>query len=385
MADGHLGYSMPIGGVAAFDNKVSVTGVGFDIACGNCAVRTDVRFDSKRPVSWKQLGRQIQSEIAFGVGKENRHPLREDGHELFESGAWDLIPARPENDQARPWYREMLRAKARAQLGSIGSGNHYVDLLEDEDGYVWVGVHFGSRGFGHTIASNFISIANGGTWGDRVGQEGMCMLDLSEQSGQDYWDLMTLAGEYAYAGRDWVCDIVAAMITSTHTEERVHNNHNFAWKETHFGHEQVVVRKGATPAFPGQLGFVGGSMGDDAVILRGASYELESADAMFSTVHGAGRVMSRTAATGRNRRGKKKAEPRVDIDETHAWLKDRGVFVFGSGLDEAPQAYRRLTDVLEAQGDTVEVVHTLRPFVVVMAGNDFVSSWAPLNPFLAGS
>ncbi len=386
MADGHLGYSMPIGGVAAFDNKVSVTGVGFDIACGNCAVKLGMQASDFPASRLREIGHEIQSSIASGVGRENRHADRPDSHVLFESDAWDIIPDGKEGAR-KPWHRTPLREKARVQLGSVGSGNHYIDLFEGEDGALWVGVHFGSRGLGHTIASNFIAIASGGTWGDR-GKEGMCLLDLDTDAGADYWALMELAGEYAYAGRDWVCDTVASMLGGN-VVDRVHNNHNFAWIETHGGRELVVVRKGATPAFPEERGFVGGSMGDDAVILRGAWRKHPSDDiqqlqqaTMFSTVHGAGRVMSRTAATGKTRRGKVRGEPRVKIDEVHQWLAERNVLVFGADLDEAPQAYRRLSDVLEAHGGTVEIEHTLKPLVVVMAGNDFDATGSPRNPFL---
>jgi tRNA-splicing ligase RtcB len=162
--------------------------------------------------------------------------------------------------------------------------------------------------------------------------------------------------------------------------ELVHNHHNFAWKETHGGEELVVVRKGATPAFPGQLGFVGGSMGDDAVIVRGAVADegqrpevarLQRA-ALFSTIHGAGRVMSRTQAAGkRNRRSGKVITPgQISRDMMHAWVKRKGVVLRGGGTDESPHVYRRLPEVLAAQEGTVEVLHTLRPLVVVMAGAD---------------
>jgi tRNA-splicing ligase RtcB len=162
--------------------------------------------------------------------------------------------------------------------------------------------------------------------------------------------------------------------------ELVHNHHNFAWKETHGGEELVVVRKGATPAFPGQLGFVGGSMGDDAVIVRGAVADEGQQpvvarlqrDALFSTIHGAGRVMSRTQAAGkRNRRSGKLITPgQISREMMHAWVKRKGVVLRGGGTDESPQVYRRLPEVLAAQGGTVEVQHTLRPLVVVMAGEE---------------
>ena len=159
--------------------------------------------------------------------------------------------------------------------------------------------------------------------------------------------------------------------------ELVHNHHNFAWKEEHEGEELVVVRKGATPAFPGQQGFIGGSMGDDAVIVQGAASAAPEVAAlqraaMFSTVHGAGRVMSRTAAAGkRNRKTGALLTPgRVSPEMMQSWVREKGVVLRGGGLDESPHVYRRLPEVLAAQGDTIEVLHVLRPLVVVMAGAD---------------
>jgi tRNA-splicing ligase RtcB (3'-phosphate/5'-hydroxy nucleic acid ligase) len=172
--------------------------------------------------------------------------------------------------------------------------------------------------------------------------------------------------------------------------ELVHNHHNFAWRERHDGEDLVVVRKGATPAFPGQRGFVGGSMGDNAVILQGTtSPDADTRDlqrrALFSTVHGAGRVMSRTEAAGKRHRfgpragelilgpdGRPKATGKVTREMMDAWVRDQGVVLRGGGLDEAPQVYRRLPEVLAEQGETVQVEHTLRPLIVVMAGaNEF--------------
>src|SRR5262249_39061506 len=169
--------------------------------------------------------------------------------------------------------------------------------------------------------------------------------------GQKYLAGMTLAGEYAYAGREWVVEKVRSIVGGEVVDE-VHNHHNYAWRERHGERELWVVRKGATPAFPGQRGFVGGSMGDDAAILAGVEGE-PSAASLYSTVHGAGRVMSRTEARGRFARdpetGKKMRQPgRVRHDEMHRWLREKGVTLVGAGLDEAPQAYRRLPDVLAA-------------------------------------
>jgi len=366
MADGHLGYVMPIGGVAAYRDQVSVVGVGFDIACGNAAIRTDLTLTPDLLGQLPALADEIQDVVSFGIGRKNRSGDAPVDHLLFESASWDAVPANA---------RAALRDTARAQLGTVGSGNHYVDVFADENGAIWIGVHFGSRGFGYTIASGFLALSQGAQWGARV-PERESLLPLAMPMGQDYWALMSLAGEYAYAGREGVARKVVSILGGRETE-LVHNHHNFAWREQHDGESVIVVRKGATPAFPGQKGFVGGSMGDDAVIVQGIDapgtpVEALQREAMFSTVHGAGRVMSRTEAAGkRNRRSGKVLKPGVVSPRMmEDWVREKGVILRGGGLDESPHVYRRLPDVLAAQKGTIEVLHTLRPLIVVMAGPD---------------
>jgi len=365
MADGHLGYVMPIGGVAAYRHQVSVVGVGFDIACGNAAIRTDLtRVQLEGRLG--ELADEIQSTLSFGVGRKNRADDAPTDDPLFADAAWDAVPGKHERDQ--------LRAKAREQLGTVGSGNHYVDVFADEADRIWVGVHFGSRGFGYGVASGFLALGQNRQWGERVPEQ-ETLLDVRAPVGDAYWQLMNLAGRYAYAGREWVARKVVSILGGREME-LVHNHHNFAWVEEHGGESFYVVRKGATPAFPGQKGFVGGSMGDDAVIIQGADSddaavrELQTR-ALFSTVHGAGRVMSRTAAAGkRTRQGRVLKEGAISREMMHAWVQRKGVVLRGGGTDESPHVYRRLPDVLAAQGATVQVLHTLRPLVVVMAGAD---------------
>ena len=373
MADGHLGYVMPIGGVAAYTGLVSVVGVGFDIACGNAAIRTNLTLHGTPGLAERlpDLADEIQDVVSFGVGRKNRADDAPVNHPLFESDAWDALPHHA---------RDGLRAKARAQLGTVGSGNHYVDVFVDESDAVWVGVHFGSRGLGHTIASGFLALSQNEQWGRRV-PEREALLSLDQPIGHDYWQLMTLAGEYAYAGREWVARKVVSILDGEELE-LVHNHHNFAWREQHDGRDVIVVRKGATPAFPDQQGFVGGSMGDDAVIVRGTvapetPIEELQRDALFSTVHGAGRVMSRTQAAGKRnwRTGKVLKPGAVSPEMMQSWIREKGVILRGGGLDESPQAYRRLPSVLEAQRGTIEVLHTLRPLIVVMAGADMVDPY----------
>jgi tRNA-splicing ligase RtcB len=373
MADGHVGYVMPIGGVAAYRNAVSVVGVGFDIACGNAAIRTDRTLSSlgddqpTRASALAALADEIAHTVSFGMGRKNRADDAPVDDPLFGDAAREAVPTA---------HRETLRTKARAQLGTVGSGNHYVDVFVDEQDVLWVGVHFGSRGFGHTVASNFLALGQGKAWGERAPEQEV-LLDLDAPLGHDYWHLMTLAGAYAYAGREWVARKVVALLDAREVE-LVHNHHNFAWKETHDGEQVVVIRKGATPAFPGQRGFIGGSMGDDAVIVQGvpaerASEEVQAlqASALYSTVHGAGRVMSRTAAAGKRdrRTGRQLSRGAISPNMMQQWVREKGVILRGGGVDESPHVYRRLPEVLTAQRGTVDVLHVLRPLIVVMAGD----------------
>ncbi|MEM9420851.1 MAG: RtcB family protein [Planctomycetota bacterium] len=366
MGDHHLGYSMPIGGVVAYHGMVSPSGVGYDIACGNKAVRLDVKADDvKRDIG--KIMDMIYREISFGVGRKNQEQV---DHELFDDETWDLVDGlRIRVNKCRD-----LKQLARQQLGTVGSGNHYVDLFVDEQDNVWCGVHFGSRGLGHKLASHFVEKGGGadGMYADAV------VFHENSHLGESYIRCMQLAGRYAYAGRDWVCQKVARLLKTKIVEE-VHNHHNFAWKEkqTIDGCELDVwvVRKGATPAFPGQRGFVGGSMGDISVILEGVESQ-DSAAALYSTVHGAGRVMSRTQAAGKKRWDKKargfvrKSEGQISRSMMNAWVKKAGVELRGAGTDESPHCYKRLPEVLEAHGNTVRIVHTLTPIGVVMAGED---------------
>lgn len=335
-ADGHLGYAQPVGGVIAYEEQISVSGVGFDIACGNLAVRLDTPYSEIKDRAGTILA-DIRKAVSFGVGRVHNKPVV---HSLFDDDvAWSITGM------------EDYRTKAMAQLGTVGSGNHYVDLMTDGEGFVWIGVHFGSRGLGHTIATRFLK--RGG------GEEGVNVKPLLLHEDTDifgeYLMAMRLAGDYAYAGREWVADRVRQIIGGRMTDV-IHNHHNFAWLETHGGRQLWVVRKGATPAFPGQRGFIGGSMGDDAVIVEGVESQ-RSADLLYSTIHGAGRTMGRKAA--------KRAFTQEQMDD---WLRERGVILSGGDLDESPMAYRRLPDVLAHHDGTINVLHTLRPFAVAMAG-----------------
>lgn len=359
MADNHQGYGMPVGGVAVYKSKISPAGVGFDIACGNKAVKTNLKLEDLDG-RLSDIADKVFEYLSFGVGLNNKTKVE---HALFDNPEWDSIDFLKGN--------QSLKDKARNQLGTIGSGNHYVDVFADEENNIWVGVHFGSRGLGHTIAAHFMTLA-----GDDTGimHETPHTIRADSKDGKDYIACMNLAGEYAYAGRDWVCQTVTALMGGIIVDE-VHNHHNFAWLEEHNGEEVWVVRKGATPAFPGQRGFIGSSMGDNSVIVEGVDSP-ESKELYYSTVHGAGRVMSRMKAKGKTKRNKDtgevvvKQKPMIDWDAETALVKANGTELRGAGADECPGVYKKLPEVLEAHKGTIKIVHTLRPLIVCMAGSE---------------
>src|SRR5947208_1976519 len=302
-ADHHPGYSQPIGGGIAYEGYVSPSGVGYDIGCGNKAARTNLtRADLDALGGVERLMREITRRISFGMGvaaqERTDHPV------LDRIRRAAFAPQRK------------LQQLAESQLGTVGSGNHYVNLMEDEEGHVWVGVHFGSRGFGHKTASGFLALAAGKRFDERAVEGEMdsppVLFEVGSELGEAYVAAMQLAGEYAYAGRDVGVGKVLEILGADATHE-VHNHHNFAWREEHGGRTYWVIRKGCTPARPGQEGFVGGSMGDDSVVLEGLESP-ESEESLFSTVHGAGRVMSRTQAAGKVRRRKRWACSNRDCD-----------------------------------------------------------------------
>jgi tRNA-splicing ligase RtcB (3'-phosphate/5'-hydroxy nucleic acid ligase) len=391
-ADHHPGYSQPIGGGIAYEGYVSPSGVGYDIGCGNKAARTEL---PAAEVDVQAVMREITRRISFGMGVS--------AQERVEHPVLDKIRTAEFEPQRK------LAGLAADQLGTVGSGNHFVNLFEDEEGLLWVGVHFGSRGFGHKTASGFLALAQGLEFAERAHEGEMdsppVLFEVGSELGEAYVAAMELAGEYAYAGRDVVVAKVLEILGADATHE-VHNHHNFAWREEHYGRTYWVVRKGCTPARAGQEGFVGGSMGDESVILEGVE-SAEAEESLRSTVHGAGRVMSRSQAAGRIRRatvractvrdcdffvpakeytgqtcpehGTKLRKTRreiqlkpgvVDWAAVQERLRRQGIVLMGGGADEAPEVYKRLPEVLAAHAGSVRVKHRLRPFGVAMAGRD---------------
>ena len=364
MADHHQGYSQPIGGVVVYDGQISPSGVGYDIGCGNKAVRTRLYAADIKP-QLPKLMETIARSISFGIGRVNQERV---DHALFDDPDWAVY-----QNLGTPVH-DKLKTLARDQLGTVGSGNHFVDLFEEQgSGRLWIANHFGSRGFGHRTASGFLNLAAGRGFLDHAPGEKMeqppVLLDLDSELGDMYERAMRLAGRYAYAGRDYVMDQVLRIL-GTDADFEVHNHHNYACREQHDGREVMVVRKGATPSAPGQTGFIGGSMGDISVIVQGKD-SAENKEAFYSTVHGAGRIMSRTQAAGKmNWKTRARIGGQISKKQMMAAVTAFGVELRGAGTDDRPFVYRSLRQVLDAHAETIDVLHTLKPSGVCMAGAD---------------
>jgi tRNA-splicing ligase RtcB len=362
-ADAHYGYGHPIGGAVAYKDKISLSGVGFDIACGNYAVRTNIQA---KETDVPKIMDEIFRRISFGIGRPNNEPVEHPVLDKIRKA--DFVPQRK------------LFNLAKVQLGTVGSGNHFVDLFEDDNGLLWIGVHFGSRGFGFKTTTGFIALSRGMSFEVRVREGSMdappILFDITTRLGQSYIEAMNLAGEYAYAGRQLVVRKVLEILDNPEVTYEVHNNHNFAWREEHFGVKYWVVRKGCTPAFPDQKGFIGATMADDSVIIEGVESET-SRKALYTTVHGAGRVMSRTKSAGRKlwikdkngtRQLKTITKGEVDFNEVKIRMAERKIVLRGGDADEAPECYKSLSEVLKYQGNTIRILYKLHPIGVAMAG-----------------
>ena len=348
MPDAHQGYGLPIGGVLATKNAVIPYGVGVDIGCRMCLTLYDrpAVFEREHVRGLKQL---LNENTRFGRG-------------VFERPKDDAVLDRAEFQEIKV-VRD-LKDRAYRQIGSSGGGNHFVEFgvvdltdAENEFGlpvgdYLAVLSHSGSRGLGANIARHYTKVAMDGC---RLPKEArhLAWLDLDTEAGQEYWLAMNLAGDYASACHHQIHARLAQALGEAPLA-MVENHHNFAWKERDAtGNELIVHRKGATPAGRGVLGIIPGSMTAPGFIARGKG-EVAS---LNSASHGAGRTMSR-----------KKAKEQLSAKEVKQHLKQAGVALIGSGLDEAPMAYKDIHTVMSAQQSLVEVVGSFTPKVVRMCG-----------------
>jgi tRNA-splicing ligase RtcB (3'-phosphate/5'-hydroxy nucleic acid ligase) len=349
MADAHIGYGLPIGGVLACDNAVIPYAVGVDIAC---RMKLSV-LDTPVPSLDKQFARFADSlergtRFGVGVGYEKRQ-----SHSVMDQD-WTVTKVTRER-----------KDKAWKQLGTSGSGNHFAEygilsLAERDDElnldpgeYVALLSHSGSRGVGAAVCSTYSAIAQA-RLPSRFKEMGrLAWLNLDSEAGQEYWAAMNLMGDYASANHDvihrQVTSILGAEIVSG-----VENHHNFAWKEVHNGKEVIVHRKGATPAGKGDLGVIPGSMADPAFVVRGRGNKAS----LHSASHGAGRRMSR-----------KKAKDTYNFRAVRGDLERKGVRVLSAGADEVPGVYKNIRDVMARQQDLVDIVAQFDPKIVKMCGD----------------
>jgi tRNA-splicing ligase RtcB (3'-phosphate/5'-hydroxy nucleic acid ligase) len=349
MPDAHVGYGLPIGGVLATENTVIPYAVGVDIAC-----RMRLSLYEVSPILLGQKKGMFEDALweqtAFGMGAAWKGSRRAD-HEVLDDSAWDATR-----------LLKSLQDNAARQLGTSGTGNHFVEwgafrLHEPMFGlkageYLALLSHSGSRSVGFKIADRYSKLAMELHPELDKSVRHLAWLPLDSEAGLEYWLSMELAGRFASANHYIIHKRVAAAVGLKEVAV-VENHHNFAWKEKlPDGREVIVHRKGATPAGVGVLGVIPGSMGDAGYVVRGrgVSASLESAS------HGAGRQMSRKAALNS-----------ISKRERDEYLKERGVTLLGGGLDESPQAYKPIDEVITAQHDLVEVVGKFTPRIVRMA------------------
>jgi tRNA-splicing ligase RtcB len=345
MPDAHLGYGLPIGGVLATEGCVIPYAVGVDIACRMRLSIYDVpgkRLDGMRD----KLGKILERETRFGVGAEHRNPL---DHAVMESD-WKVSP-----------ITQRSYDKARRQLGTSGSGNHFVEFgtltLNQPDlglpagTYLALLSHSGSRGTGAAVCQHYSKLAMDRHRDLPKEMKHLAWLNLASDAGREYWAAMNLMGDYAAANHEMIHKLIAKALGEK-VAASVENHHNFAWKETHDNRDVIVHRKGATPAGQGVLGIIPGSMADPGYVVRGRGV----ADSLESASHGAGRRMSRKAATQKYRWNHVKDK-----------LKDAGVTLLSAGIDENPNVYKNIDEVMAQQTALVDKVARFDPKVVKMA------------------
>lgn len=345
MPDAHLGYGLPIGGVLATENAIIPYAVGVDIACRMKLSVLDIPAADMKRLN-EQLVRTLERETKFGTGGEWKTPLQ---HDVLDED-WNVTAV-----TARVF------PKARAQLGTSGSGNHFVefgvltlekpDLGLDAGQYLALLSHSGSRGSGAMVADFYSRLAM-----DRHPElppelRRLAWLDMDSAEGQEYFAAMNLMGKYAAANHAMIHRKVSKALGAK-VIAGVENHHNFAWLEEHDGKQVYVHRKGATPAGEGVLGVIPGSMASPGFVVRGKG----SKASLDSASHGAGRVMSRTAAREKYR-----------WNHIKPMLEERGVQLLSAGIDENPFVYKDIHTVMAAQSDLVEVVARFDPRIVKMA------------------
>jgi tRNA-splicing ligase RtcB len=349
MPDAHVGYGLPIGGVLALDNAVAPYAVGVDIACRMKLTIYGIPAGDIRKRR-DDLVRALEGGTVFGVGAQQK---KRQEHAVMDA------------DWAVTRITREKKDTAHRQLGTSGSGNHFVEwgalfLAEDDEQlglqageYVALLSHSGSRGAGSAVCNVYSGIARDRLPAKFADLGRLAWLDMDSEAGQEYWAAMNLMGDYAAANHDVIHRRIAALLGETPLAT-VENHHNFAWLEEHGGKRVYVHRKGATPAGVGVLGVIPGSMGDPAYVVRGKG----NAESLNSASHGAGRRMSRT-----------KAKSSFNYKAVRNDLAKKGIEVLSAGADEVPGVYKNINEVMAAQTDLVEAVARFQPRIVKMCGD----------------
>jgi len=345
MPDAHVGYGLPIGGVLATDHAVIPYAVGVDIACRVKLTVLDLPLDSLRRRE-TDLIRAIEAETRFGIGAEFKQRRT---HPVMEAD-WSISPV-----------TQRFRDKAAAQLGTSGSGNHFVEFGEftvehkelglEPGTYLALLSHSGSRGTGAQVCDYYSRVARAKHKDLPKELSYLAWLDLDSADGREYWAAMELMGQYASANHHLIHKHIARHLGADILLD-IENHHNFAWKERHGGRDVIVHRKGATPAGAGVLGVIPGSMASPTFVARGKG----NSESLNSASHGAGRVMSRH-----------QAKKSFNWKTVKPYLDERGVKVISAGLDEVPMVYKNIEEVMAAQRDLVEPLARFIPRLVKMA------------------
>lgn len=353
MPDTHQGYGMPIGGVLATKGVVIPNAVGVDIGCGMCAVKT-----SLTDITTEQLKRILGGSKEYKGGIRGSIPVGFNRHRKAQDES--LMPLLGEATGFMPTIVNKEYKSALKQLGTLGGGNHFIEIQKGDDGYIWIMIHSGSRHMGYAVAKHYNDIAKqlNEKWFTSVPKKhGLAFLPLHSKMGQRYLVEMNYCLEFAKASRKWMMNTIAGKFSEQFTDVEFDNfldvHHNYATLENHFGTNVILHRKGATSAREGQLGIIPGSQGTASYIVKG----LGNPESFMSCSHGAGRAMSRT-----------KAKATLNLEDEIKKMEDKGIVHAIRGknsLDEASSAYKDIDVVMEEQKDLVEIVTKLTPLAVV--------------------
>ncbi|MFH0785029.1 MAG: RtcB family protein [Pseudomonadota bacterium] len=352
MPDAHPGYGMPIGGVLATENAVIPNAVGVDIGCGMCAVRTSLKEidqdDLKKILGSKKSNRGVRAVIPVGFDHQKNAQDQ------------DLMPDLKDVEKVKESKVVQLFQAGQKQLGTLGGGNHFIEIQHGSDGYIWLMIHSGSRNIGLKIAGHYnqLAVRMNEKWKSRVPSKWeLAFLPLDSSKGWDYLAEMQFCVDFALANRklmmERVKEAVVEVIPDVEFAPLINVAHNYAAMENHFGKNVMVHRKGATRARHGEYGIIPGSQGSMSFIVLGKG----NPESFSSCSHGAGRIL-----------GRKQAQRVLDLKEQQRILDDLGVLheLRGKGgLDEAPGAYKDITTVMANQTDLVDIEVKLRPLAVV--------------------